>query len=436
MAALFSNLFLSSPSPTPIAIEDSDFADFAEVPEPTRAAILASSDENHPESSSQLTDTQSIPFTKWYNVHERHSLGEFKQEGVIIVLLLFIVLIHLFGTKINRKKAKKLMGEFGPILHKEFSLLGFETTPTTEHDEWQAESVHEILKEKSPSEFSTYATGRQNVAFIDIDLTLLKRYSPLTLMAEAAMSVFFEGMSAPSEHVGVTLYPFDGKEHLLVPGQIPGSNELRKGAKSTYDGFVWAVVNKDNIKQLRDDRYDISLTSTKDSSKLPKWTTVMSESAEITEALLTPELIRAIEQSGDLFNHLIITDQPVEQPLKLEDTTPRKRISLSLKIPSSNDYSSVLNLLQYVLNLTDLLVQHAHFRPEVLRKVKSARDDAIRKIQKADEEEKAEQRNLEREKAKKQKRNLELQALDSKAQKKYLEREKEKGLRKNQKKIT
>jgi hypothetical protein len=43
---------------------------------------------------------------------------------------------------------------------------------------------------------------------------------------------------------------------------------------------------------------------------------------------------------------------------------------------------------------------------------------------------------LEREKAKKLKRDLELKALDAKGQKKYLEKEKEKEMRKNQKKMT
>jgi len=71
-----------------------------------------------------------------------------------------------------------------------------------------------------------------------------------------------------------------------------------------------------------------------------------------------------------------------------------------------------------------------------LRKVRTTREDTIRKLQKADEEEKAEERNLEREKAKKLKRDLELKGLDAKGQKKYLEKEKEKELRKNQKKMT
>jgi hypothetical protein len=86
--------------------------------------------------------------------------------------------------------------------------------------------------------------------------------------------------------------------------------------------------------------------------------------------------------------------------------------------------------------LTDILVQTAHFRPEVLRKVRTTRDDAIRKLQKANEEEKAEERQLEREKQKKVKRDAELKGLNAKAQKKYLEKEKEKEMKKMQKKQT
>ena len=121
---------------------------------------------------------------------------------------------------------------------------------------------------------------------------------------------------------------------------------------------------------------------------------------------------------------------------RLEETIPKKRIYLSMRVPSSGDYTKTLPIFEYFIRLTDILVQGAHFRPEVLRKVRTTREDAIRKLQKADEEEKAEERNTEREKAKKLKRDLELKALDAKGQKKYLEKEKEKEMRKNQKKMT
>ena len=261
-----------------------------------------------------------MPYTKWYNVHERYSLSDFKQEGVILVFLVTIVIVHLIGTSTNRKKAKAWINAHGPILQREFALVGFgRRKPLTNEIENEDETLQlpeDILKEKSPQEYATYATGRQNVAFLDFNLTLFKRYSPLSLIAEFGLSLFFDSMPAPTERMEAIMYPFDGKEALTVPGQAPGAQEVRKDSKSSYDGFVWAIVNKDTMKQLRNDRYDVSITSTKDNAKLPLWATVMSESAEITDALLTPELVKAIEEAGELLEHLIITDQPIDQPTK------------------------------------------------------------------------------------------------------------------------
>jgi len=375
-------------------------------------------------------------------------LSDFKQEGVILGFIVVIVAIHLYGTSNNRRKAKSWISAHAPVLQKEFALVGFggRRAPTPEEVESEGlaktlassslELPEEVMKEKSLQEFKTYATGRQNVAFLDFNLTLLKRYSPLSMFFDYAMSLFFESIPAPVERMEAVLYPFDGREASSVPGQAPGAHELRKDTKSSYDNFVWAIVNKDTMKQLRDDRYDVSITTTKDSPKLPNWATVMTESAEVTDLLLTPELIKAVEGAGELLEHLIITDQPVDAPLSIDQTIPKKKIYLAVRVPSSGDYSSLLPLFQYFLRLTDVLVQSAHFRPEVLRKVRATREEAIRKIQKVSEDEKAEDRQLEREKAKKIKRDLELKNLDAKAQKKYLEKEKEKELRKSQKKMT
>lgn len=121
---------------------------------------------------------------------------------------------------------------------------------------------------------------------------------------------------------------------------------------------------------------------------------------------------------------------------RLNDTIPKKRVCLSLRLPSSGDYTSVLPIFSYFLRVTDLLVAGAHFRPEVLRKVRTTREDAVRRLQKADEDEKAEERAIELEKAKKTKRDTELRALNPKQQKKYLEKEKERSMKKQQKKQT
>ena len=209
----------------------------------------------------------------------------------------------------NRAKSKAWATAHAPILTSEFARVGFE-----DKDPEQL-APEQLIKEKSLFEYVTYATGRQNVAFLDVKLSLKKRFNPMMTAFETVLGFIFESASVPEDSAEAVIYPFDGKEDKIVPG-LPGAAELRsKDAKSSYDGFVWAVVNKNKMKQLRDDRYDVSITFTKDNPKLPAWVTVMSESAEITNTLLTDELVSAVEQAGDLFDYLIISDQPLEKPV-------------------------------------------------------------------------------------------------------------------------
>jgi hypothetical protein len=388
-----------------------------------------------------------VPYTKWYNVHERYSLSDFKTEGYILVVLVVLALIHIAGSSRNRSKAKTWMRAHIASLQREFALVGFTPKPvsssTVESDGLTSAASKgadgATLLERSLNNFVSYATGRQNVAFVDINLTLLKRYNPAIIFVENVLGFFFESMPPTTERLEATAYPFDGREASTVPATVPGATEIAtKGFKSAYDNFVWAVVNKDCMKRLRDERYDVSLTATKDHAKLPVWTTVMSESAEITDALLTPELIAAIEQAGDLFEYLIISDQPIDRPTTIADAqSHKKRIFLSVLLPASeSSYSQTLPLFDYFLRLPDVLVEKAHWRPEVQRKVKNVREEVVKKLQKTENEVKEEERLLEREKAKKLKRELELKGLSAKDQKKYLEREKEKSLRKSMKKGT
>jgi hypothetical protein len=248
------------------------------------------------------------PYTKWYNIHERHSLDEFKAEGVILVAIVVIFVFHLIGARLNKSKAKAWIKAHAPTLTEEFALVGFEGVPKAQ------QQPDKLIKEKSLFEYATYATGRQNVAFVDVNLTLKKRFNPVSIIAETVLGFAFESFGTPEDSFEATIYPFDGKEASIVPG-MPGAAELRsKDSKSTYDGFVWAIINKDHMKRLRDERYDLSITFTKDCSKLPAWLTVMSESAEITETLLTKDLAAAVEKAGDLFESLIVTDQPIDKP--------------------------------------------------------------------------------------------------------------------------
>ncbi|KAL2024448.1 hypothetical protein VTK56DRAFT_8259 [Thermocarpiscus australiensis] len=446
MANILNGLFgggKPSVSSDPVQGGDSDFADFQQAADPSPISFAPAS-----ETLAGTQPAQTLrPYTKWYRVHERYTWSDFKAEGIILSVIAVALILHLVGARLNRTKAKKWIRAHAAPLAAEFALVGFAGLPPAADDkagdsllqslaDSYAQQGDSLLKEKSLFEFATYASGRANVAFLDVKLTLLKRFNPLTTLFESAFGFFFDSFPQPEDVLEATLYPFDGKEALTVPG-LPGAAELRnKDSKSAYDNFVWAIVHKERMKKVREDRYDISLTYTKDNPKLPNWLTVMTESAEITDALLTPELIKAAEAAGDLFEYLIISDQPIDKPKTLNETTPRKRIFLKYRLPSDDKYDPLLPIFKCFLRLTDQLAQAAHFRPEVLRKVRAVRDETARQIQRAEEESRAEERAQERERAKKARRDQELNALDAKAQKKYLEREREKELRRNVKKVT
>lgn len=270
------------------------------------------------------TSGSPVLYTKWYRVWERTSPKDFQTEAFILPFIVLIVGLHIWGRRANKRKAKGWITAHAPALQKEYALVGFgaqkASTEGGVQDSDELAIPAELLKEKTAQEYVTYATGRQNVAFTDVTITMFKRYNPATLLIEFLLSLVFDTMQAPSEHIDVTTYTFDGREKDLVPARSQEQKETieaqAKSRSSVYDPCVWAVVHKDNMKNLRDDRYDISLTSTKENAKLPNWVVIMSESAEITEQLLTPELITAVEKAGDAFRHLIVTDQPLDKPAK------------------------------------------------------------------------------------------------------------------------
>lgn len=396
-------------------------------------------------SAAQPTFGSPLVYTKWYRVWERTTPSDFITEAIILPFIIVIVGLHIWGRRTNKAKAKAWIIAHQPVLSKEYAQVGFAAKPPEEASASTSDSSiipEDVLQEKTAQEYITYATGRQNVAFIDIRVLLLKRYNPATLLVEYILSFIFDTMKAPTEKMEATAYAFDGRENDVVPArsqeQLDAIQTQAKSRSSVYDPFVWAVVHKAEMKQLRDDRYDISLTSTKDHAKLPIFATTMSENAEITEQMLTPELIKAVESAGDAFEYLVITDQPLDKPQKLDETKTRKRLSLSLKLPagtSASAYSATLPIFEYFLRLPDTLASSAHFRSEVRRKIMATREAEQTKLRKADDEEKAKERQLENEKKKKELRDGRLKGMSAEEQKKFLEKERLKEGKRGEKKM-
>jgi len=302
-----------------------DFADFAGAPDPSPAPILPVTPHAASVSGAAPTGTSDVIYTKWYRVWERSKPSDFYAEAVILPFIIVIIGLHIWGRRANKRKAKGWITAHAPILEKEYALVGFggRKEPTVDDGQSLGDDIvipKDLLKEKTAQEYVTYATGRQNVAFTDVKVSLFKRYNPATLIVEFILSFIFDSMRPPVERMEVTTYVFDGREKDLVPARSQQQKDAieaqAKTKSSVYDQFVFAVVHKDLMRTLREDRYDISLTSTKDHASLPSWATTMSESAAVTDQLLTPDLIKAVEKAGDAFEYLLVSDQPVDKPAK------------------------------------------------------------------------------------------------------------------------
>lgn len=310
-------LHTSHPPLTPLSIPD--FADFADAPSPSPAS-LSSTLSGAPayQTFGAKIDISNRPYTKWYNVHERVTWNDFKTEAIIIPFLLVTIFIHLWGVRSNRRRANAWIRSHVGALENEFAHVGFGkkidmSTVSPDVAMSAGDKINpEVLREKSKDVFLSYATGRQNVAFVDVKLSLYKRYNPFALITEQGLGFFFESMAGTGEKAEITAYTFDGKEGQFIPR--PRGEEEKRFKDTGYDGFVFAIVNKDSMRKVRDERYDVSLTTTKDHNKLPAWVSVMSESAEITESLITQELANAVKECGDDLESLIITDMPVDAP--------------------------------------------------------------------------------------------------------------------------
>ncbi|KAK5949940.1 hypothetical protein OHC33_009125 [Knufia fluminis] len=454
----FNKLVGKAPSQAPVVADDG-FADYAApaaaspVSIPASAADMAAAD---PTGQTRLTGPGGRPivYTKWYRVWERTQLSDFYFELAVIPFIAVALMVHFWGTRRNRRKARKFMASASPILENEFALVGFGSQPkdVPYQEGVQGDSLinasakltgdnlsEEVLKEKTAFEFESYATGRANTAFVDIKVLLWKWYNPILLLAETIVGTFFETMKNQPERIEAVSYAFDGNEKSFVAPPVPGTEEINKPkpiGNSTYDQFIFAIVNKLSMRRLRDERYDLSLTFTKDNAKLPVWASVMSESAEVTDTLLTADLVKAVELAGDYFEYLIVTDQPADKPTTIDEAKPRKRIHICFQLPSDKDYSKVLPLFQAFIRLADHLANNARLRPEVTKKIKQTRDNESGKLKKVADKEAEEDRLLQMEKLKKEERDRKMKGMSAEQQRKFLEKEAEKKRRKDTKRMT
>ncbi|KAK7470639.1 hypothetical protein VKT23_002063 [Stygiomarasmius scandens] len=325
-----------------------------------------------------------------------------KNEAILFGILVFYVLFWYFGASINSRKAEKWMEAHKAILARQFSKPSAGSTG---------------LLRDGYSDFFNYSTGRRNVASLHVIFSLRPYHDLVQLLFQ-----FVRGM------IDVQYNPKDDLEldFKLFPEALP------------HD-FVWAIVAKDELRTIKDNRWDLTFTRTTENPILPPALSVMSEYADVTESLYKthPALLNVLKDPENLryFRSLSVTDQPRDRPdAPIPVEKREKHVILSLSVPSGSSAAATAPLVEAIFPFIDSLSK-VSLRPETRTKIKKARDDLDKQLKEDAEREKKEELEQQREDQKAAKRKAEqerISKLSAAEQQKILERERKRSIRKSQ----
>ncbi|KAJ3785455.1 hypothetical protein GGU10DRAFT_354804 [Lentinula aff. detonsa] len=320
----------------------------------------------------------------------------FKNELYLLGALLFYVAFFFLGQSINSRRAEKWVNGYRNLLKDQFS----------------SPYVNGLVRD-GHSDFFTFSTGRKNVA----SLHTIFKLKPYHDLAQTLFQTFWS----------------------LVDLQYNPKNDLQLDFKLfpsvlPHD-FVWAIVVKDELKSIKDGRWDLTFTKTSENSLLPPNLSVMSEFADVTEAIFkNTAILDALKDPkiAPYFRSLSVTDQPRERPSKLSE--PEKHVILSLVCPSPSHVDDLNGLVSALFPFVDSLSKIS-LRPETKSKLKKVRENLEKSLKVEAEQAKKEELEQAREDQKAAKRKAEeerISKLSSAEQQKILERERKRSIRKSQ----
>ncbi|KAL0070762.1 hypothetical protein AAF712_001983 [Marasmius tenuissimus] len=290
------------------------------------------------------------------------------------------------------------------------------------------------------TDFFTFSTGRRNIASLHVVLAFRPIHDLLQYIFYTVRTL-------------VDLdYRFRDDLELdfkLLPNALP------------HD-FVWAVVAKEELRKIKDDRWDLTFTKTSENPSLPPNLSVMSEFADVTDNILRISPLANILKDPRIqpyFRSLSVTDQPRDRPAKPVEAEKReKHVILTLSIPPSSHTKDTVPIVEAVFPFIDSLTK-INLRPETKTKLKKVREDLDKSLkadavakakeeqEQAREDQKAAKRRAEEERIAKlpaaEQQKVLVSALDPVLSQitdcpnfiQILEREKKRSIRKQQKTV-
>ncbi|KAJ8508397.1 hypothetical protein ONZ45_g9324 [Pleurotus djamor] len=324
----------------------------------------------------------------------------FTNEVYLIGGILFYVIYFLYGKSQNARRANKWYDAHMPLLSSQFS------KPT----------VNGLVSD-GYSDCFNFSTGRRNIASLHSIFKFRPRHDLLQMLYQ-------------------TIYGLV-EVHTTYTDDLELDFTLSDGA--VHDGFVWAVVKKEELRTAKDGRWDLTFTKTSDNAALPSQFSVMSEFADVTDSVIkSTGLVQMLQDPAILpyFRSLSITDQPRDRPTAPEGSEKHVILTLHCPPPSASPYPT-LKFTESLFNFIDSL-HKLSLRPETKSKLKKYRDDVTKEIKLDSEREKREELEQQAEDKKAEKKRKEderISKLSAAEQQKILDKERKRALRKTQGKV-
>ncbi|KXN89572.1 Coiled-coil domain-containing protein 47 [Leucoagaricus sp. SymC.cos] len=323
----------------------------------------------------------------------------FRNEVFLAGILVLYVIFWWFGSSRNRRVANKWLDAHYSIYKQQFS---------------KTETKLGRLSADGYSDYFSFCTGRRNIASLHTVFTFRPRHDLFQFIFQLGRQIM-DLQYRPSDVLEL--------DFTLAPGLLPSD-------------FVFAVVAKDELVTIKDNRWDLTLTKTTDNPGIPATFSVMSEFADVTDNILKllGQLIHD-EKIRPYFRSLSVTDQPRDRPNgPLLADEREKHVILSLTVPPTSRVNDTIAFVTGLFPFIDSL-NKVHVRPETKAKLRKVREELDKEL-KADAEkskkEEMEQAVQDRKAAKKRSEEDRISKLSAAEQRKYLEKEKKKAMRRSQ----
>ncbi|KAI8322429.1 DUF1682-domain-containing protein [Martensiomyces pterosporus] len=316
------------------------------------------------------------------------TFANYKTEVVLLTVIISLVANYFYGTGKNNDLVKTWEKPIAEVLKANFSLVG---------------DGKKVLEWDSPADMLFYASGRRHCKFVQGHIQLKARQDVIAIANDLAAN------NQEKVEVEVTLNDDE------------------------FSGFVFAAIPRKRSKAVNRDRYDIStFTKAVGNDKISPKVALCSENADATAQLLASGLEEILADEKALLEELYVTDSPEVKP-ESHDFKREKKLLAVIRLPNADDegIKKFKETLEFVFYLVDYIPEAIALRPESVRKLSKARDEAYKEFARMAEQDRqdvlaktlAEKRRLELE---------EVERMSPEQRRKWEEKDRKRQLKKEQ----